>query len=248
MLQDKKNILALIPARAGSKGLPDKNLKQLGGHPLLAWSVRACISSNFINRIIVSTDSHEYASAAINYGAEVPFLRPTAISKDNSTDLEFIKHALNALQELDSYIPEFVIHVRPTTPIRNPRTIDTAIEEFSLNEEKYTSLRSVHEMSESAYKTFEIKEGQLVTAFFGEKDLELANHPRQEMPLTFTPNGYVDVISTRYLSSTGKIHGDKVFPYLTEQVIEVDSAWDFKMLELQVQNSPELITRVFGVN
>lgn len=248
MSPNKGNILALIPARAGSKGLPDKNLKQLGNHPLLAWSVRACTSNNLIDRVVVSTDSAEYAETARNYGAEAPFLRPYSISKDNSTDLQFIEHALSALQELDSYIPDLIVHIRPTTPIRNPGTINTAIEEFILKQENYSALRSVHEMSESAYKTFEIIEGQLVTAFFKEKNLESSNRARQDMPKTFSPNGYVDVISTRHIVSNGKIHGDKVLPFLTEQVIEVDSEWDFKMLEMQIQNSPELISRVFGVN
>ena len=245
MTHDSK-ILALIPARSGSKGLPDKNLRQLGNHPLLAWSIRACTLSKLINRIIVSTDSSEYASVAKNYGAEVPFLRPPEISLDKSTDLEFVQHALGVLQEKESYLPDFIIHIRPTTPIRKPENIDLAIDKFSTSNGNFTSLRSVHEMSESAYKTFEIQDEQLVSTFFKQQDLETSNQPRQSLPKTYSPNGYVDVILPSLITSYGKIHGDKVLPFLTEQVIEVDTSWDFNMLELQIQKDNELATRYFG--
>ena len=244
-MPNKNNILALIPARAGSKGIPDKNLRQLGNHPLLAWSIKACSMSKLINRIVVSTDSGEYASIAKNYGAEVPFLRPAEISRDQSSDLEFIRHALEFLGEEDSYLPDYIIHIRPTTPIRIPENIDLAIEKFSTSTGNFTSLRSVHEMSESAYKTFEIEDGQLVSAFFKQQDLEASNQPRQSMPKTYSPNGYVDIVVPSLVSSHSKIHGDKVFPYLTEQVIEVDTVWDFQMLEMQIQQAPELEIRLF---
>ena len=184
MTHDSK-VLALIPARSGSKGLPDKNLRELGNHPLLAWSIRACQLSKLINRVVVSTDSSEYASVAKSYGAEVPFLRPSEISLDNSTDLEFVQHALGVLQKKESYLPDYIIHIRPTTPMRNPENIDLAIDKFSTSNEDFTSLRSIHEMSESAYKTFEIQEGQLVSTFFKQQNLETSNQPRQSLPKTY---------------------------------------------------------------
>jgi N-acylneuraminate cytidylyltransferase len=202
--------------------------------------------SKLINRIVVSTDSGEYASIAKNYGAEVPFLRPAEISRDQSSDLEFIRHALEFLGEEDSYLPDYIIHIRPTTPIRIAENIDLAIEVFSACTDNYTSLRSVHEMSESVYKSFEIEDGQLVSAFFKERDLEASNQPRQSMPKTYSPNGYVDIILPSFVSSHRKIHGDKVFPFLTEQVIEVDTIWDLQMLEMQIQQEPELEIRLFG--
>jgi CMP-N-acetylneuraminic acid synthetase len=101
-------------------------------------------------------------------------------------------------------------------------------------------------MSESAYKTFEIEDEQLVSAFFKQQDLEASNQPRQSMPKTYSPNGYVDIVVPSLVSSHSKIHGNKVFPYLTEQVIEVDTIWDFQMLEMQIQQAPELEIRLFG--
>ena len=142
-------VLALIPARAGSKGVPDKNTRPLGGYPLLAWSIAACRKSKAIDRVIVSTDSPDYAALAREAGAEAPFLRPQEISGDLSTDYEFITHALDWLQEHGD-MPDYVVHMRPTTPVRTPKIIDEAIEAF-MKAPDASALRSVHEMPESAY-------------------------------------------------------------------------------------------------
>ncbi len=149
-------IIALIPARSGSKGVRNKNIRDLGGRSILEWSMAACFRSKLIEKTIVSTDSDDYATLARKFGAEAPFLRPAEISTDNSTDFEFIHHALTWLSENDK-LPEYIVHIRPTTPFRNPELIDEAIRRF-VNHEGATALRSVHLMSESAYKTFEISE------------------------------------------------------------------------------------------
>ena len=116
------NIVALVPARSGSKGVPNKNVRVLGEHPLLAWTIMACKKASTINRVIISTDSTEYAGLAKIYGAEVPFLRPAKISGDRSTDYEFIVHALNWLKEHGEE-PDYIVHMRPTTPLRIPEVI-----------------------------------------------------------------------------------------------------------------------------
>ena len=119
-------ILCLIPARSGSKGVPNKNIKLLGNKPLLAWSIEQALASKRVAnmRIIVSTDSEEYKQIAIKWGAEVPFLRPIKISQDLSTDYEFISHALVWFKNKENYIPDIILQLRPTQPCRKVEDID----------------------------------------------------------------------------------------------------------------------------
>ena len=116
-------ILAIIPARCGSKGVKNKNIKKLAGHPLLAYSIAAAKLAG-IDYVIVSTDSKYYAEIANNYGAQVPFIRSSQISKDNSTDYEFMYHAMHWVKENKEFCPEYWVHLRPTTPIRKVKTLE----------------------------------------------------------------------------------------------------------------------------
>lgn len=238
------SIVALIPARAGSKGVPHKNIKPLGGRPLIEWSIKACLKSQLIDRVIVSTDSPEYAELAIELGAEAPFLRPSEISADRSTDYDFIVHALDWLAA-NGGEPQHVVHIRPTTPYRDPALIDQAIKVF-LSEAKATALRSVHEMSESAYKTFEIAPaGQLMRLGSDSTALDAANNARQQFPATYQANGYVDVLSSRFIRTNGLIHGDWVMPFITPTVIEVDTIDDFVHLEFLLDRNRAFFDKLF---
>jgi len=237
-------IFALIPARAGSKGVPNKNIMELNGHPLLGWSIAAAKKSKLIDRVVVSTDSHEYADIAMLYGAEVPFIRPNEISNDSSTDLDFIEHALDFFRS-ESNEPDYIAHLRPTTPIRDPDLIDEAIKLLQDNQE-FTSLRSVHKMSESSYKTLEINNGILttLTAFKGgEID---ANKPRQSFPDTYQANGYVDILSTSFILKNNEIHGKKILPFITKPAYELDSIEDLDYLEYLAANSQCIISKLFN--
>jgi len=239
------SIVALIPARSGSKGVVHKNIRLLGGHQLLEWSIRACQLASLVDRIVVSTDSEQYAENVIKMGAEVPFLRPAQISTDQSTDYDFIKHALDWFSR-NGDEPDYIVHIRPTTPFRNPSLIDEAINLFIQNR-RATALRSVHPMSESAYKTFEIAAaGQLKRIGYSSTDLDGANSARQSFPKTFTANGYVDVLSTQFIRKAGLIHGDHVLPFITPSVTEVDTEDDFKLLEFEISKNPELLNKIFG--
>ena len=122
------NIVAIIPARSGSKSLVDKNIKPLSGHPLIAYSIAAARMSTKIDRVVVSTNSQEYAGIAKQYGAEVPFIRPDEFSTDTATDKDFLIHAMNWLKENEGSVPEYWAHLRPTTPLRNIENIDNAID------------------------------------------------------------------------------------------------------------------------
>ena len=239
-----KQTIALIPARSGSKGLPHKNIKLLGNHPLIAWSILAALKTNGIDRVIVSTDSEEYASIAKRYGAEVPFLRPLEISGDRSTDYDFIIHAIDWLHDFDEE-PDLIVHLRPTTPFRNPFLIDKAIKVFRDNK-KATALRSAHEMSESAYKTFEISEdGRFKKVGSAEFNLDAANNARQQFPSTYKANGYVDVLSTSFIKNNKIIHGDWVAPFITSLALEVDNEDDFMLLEHELFRNPEIYKLLF---
>jgi N-acylneuraminate cytidylyltransferase len=232
-------VVALIPARSGSKGVPNKNIKTLGGIPLIAWTIRASLKSKRISRTIVSTDLDEYAKISREFGADVPFIRPSSISTDKSGDIEFVLHALEFFKS-EARKPDFIIHLRPTTPFRDPQVIDSAVDLF-LSKPELTSLRSVHEMSESAYKTFEISDhGILKSTFIGDINVDGSNVSRQSFPTTYAANGYVDVLKTSYIESSQQLHGNNAFGYETDFVQEVDSEEDFDFLEFQVRNYPRI--------
>lgn len=238
------DIIALIPARSGSKGLEDKNILDLGGRPLLDWTIQACLKADLFRRVIVSTDSPEYASLAVEWGAEAPFLRPPEISHDTSTDYDFVAHALAWLEENDQS-PLLFAHMRPTTPFRDPKLIPAAVERFEQTVGA-TALRSVDPMPESAYKTFEIGESELLQSVAtGSVALDDANQARQVFPTTYRANGYVDVLSVEHIQRQQKIHGDRVVAFVTPPTTEVDSAEEIDYLEFQLADDPTIATRVF---
>jgi N-acylneuraminate cytidylyltransferase len=240
------HVVSIIPARSGSKGIRDKNLQQISGKSLLEWSILASLSSEQIHRTIVSTDSEIYAEICKKAGAEVPFLRPAEISGDTANDFQFISHAMSYL-DTKSRGSDFIVHLRPTTPIRNPKIIDRAIEEFRENAGDKSSLRSVHEMGESAYKTFELSNtGELLAVFTKSSDVDSSNNARQDFPKTYIANGYVDVLSCEFIRRNGQIHGPRVSAFITEPVLEVDTLWDLELIQMQIKSNPSLLKRIKG--
>jgi len=237
-------VLAIIPARSGSKGVVDKNIRTLAGFPLLAYSIKAAQQSASIERIIVSTDAIEYADIAKHYGAEAPFIRPAALSGDGASDYQFVQHLLSWLDEQQQSLPQYIVHLRPTTPLREFKYIDAAISKM-MSSKEFTALRSVHKMPESAYKAFEIEVGLLTT--MGDKSFHLdrVNHARQQFPVTYAGNGYVDVLLTEHILSQQCLHGCRVAAFETPRVIEVDDLEDLRMLEMQVMLDDSLVKQLF---
>ena len=139
-----KNILAVIPARGNSKSIKNKNIKLLFGKPLIYYSINIAKRSKSINRIIVSSDSKKIINIAKKYGAEAPFVRPKELSKDNSEDYGLFLHCLKWLEKNENYIPDLIVHLRPTYPIRSAKIVDKAIK-FALRKKGYDSIRSVSE-------------------------------------------------------------------------------------------------------
>lgn len=230
----EKNIVAIIPARGGSKGVPGKNIKLLAGYPLIAYSIIACKLTKNIRRVIISTDSKEIADMSIHYGAEVPFMRPTEISQDQSTDMEFVLHALNWFKENENKEPEYLAHIRPTTPLREPVLIDRAIDKIC-SIPVSTGLRSVHEITESPYKMFSIKDDYLTGLYPDDPRPEYYNLPRQNFPPVYKPNGYVDIIKSNTVRNEDSLHGLKMLAFITPTAVEVDSKEEFQYLEFEIK-------------
>lgn len=223
-------ILALIPARGGSKGIPKKNIVNLGGYPLIAYSIAAARLSKYINRVIVTTDDEGIAVISRRFGAEAPFLRPKKISGDRSLDIEFFEHALGWLRIHEKYQPDLIVHLRPSTPLREAAIIDKAILEI-LKDKLATALRSAEIFNkELPYKLFK-KRGNYCS-FFGSEDfkknIEYYNYPRQRFPLIYRPNGYADIVLPRVLLKTGFLHGRNITAFITDKAADIDNIEDLQ--------------------
>jgi N-acylneuraminate cytidylyltransferase len=235
-------IYAIVTARSGSKSVPNKNIKNIGNHSLLDWSIKSSLKAESISQVYLSTDSEDYANIGKECGALVPFLRPKELASDNANDLDVIKHFLSVIDEK----PDALVHIRPTTPLREPSILDKAIKVFSSKKNVLTSLRSVHEMSESAYKSFEVNDKGFLSTICSIDSGDKANLPRQVFPKTYIANGYVDVLDPNYILKENKLHGDKILAFQTPVVTEVDSFEDLEYLEWQITKQPQLLKTVFG--
>lgn len=239
------DFLAVITARSGSKSILHKNLQKVSGRSLLEWTAAAISRTPGLEHSLISTDSNEYAKAVQSYGVLYPFQRPKEISSDKSVDADVFRHLSDWLISQKS-LPSYFVHFRPTTPFREPKVLHEALEFFLNNSENYTAMRSVHEMSESAYKCFEINRGnQLVKVFSRESHIDSSNNPKEAFPRTFFPNGYIDVIKVDYFLDTGLLHGDNVLAFRTEPALEIDSTQELEFARLIAERNPNLHDRLF---
>lgn len=227
-----EKILCVIPARSGSKGLPNKNIKIFKGKPLLAWSIYHSQNNIYSKQIrtIVSTDSEEYAIIAKKWGAEVPFLRPIEISGDLSTDYECINHCVNWLRNNDNYIPDIIIHLRPTQPCRKIDDINKCLKLFIKNRDKFDSLRTVIPVEKSPYKMYNIKNNMLIPLFNDINRIkEPFNQARQLLPQCYLHNGYIDILNESILKDK-TISGNRIYQYTMkkEDTIDIDTLDDWK--------------------
>lgn len=231
-------ILYLIPARSGSKEIPNKNIKNIKGKPLLAWSIEQALESTTIQikkghecRVIVSTDSELYASIATKYGAEVPFIRPSQYSKDTSQDYEFIKHAYTFLQN-NKWKADLIIQLRPTQPCRTISLINKTIDTFISHIDNYTSLRTVSVLTHSPFKSYIISNNVLIPLFQSYESIhEPFNQCRQILPQCYIHNGYVDIVKPDTLQKYKSVTGPKIFPFVMDQpeFIDIDTNKDFQL-------------------
>lgn len=231
----KTKILALIPARGGSKGVPGKNILNICGQPMISYSIEQAHNSTYINRTIVSTDDAEIVEVSKKYNAEIPFMRPARFSQDLSPDIDVFYHALNWLKDHNGYEPELVVHLRPTGPVRHVHIIDKAIS-MMLNDNKATSLRSVSTPIQTPYKMWRIIDNYLepMVTIEGVKDSH--SMPRQMLPHPYWQNGYVDIVRSSTILNDRSMTGNKIIPFVIEEPIyEIDYPESIPIVEEAVR-------------
>ena len=208
------SVLALIPARGGSKGIPRKNIMAIAGKPLIAWSIQQALDSGRITRVVVSTDDREIADIARRYGAEVPFIRPERYAHDLAPDIDVFQHALAFLDASESYHPEMVVHLRPTGPVRRVDDIDAAIELLARHPGA-DSVRSVSIAHQSPYKMWVLRqEGTIEPLLRLPAMADCQSQPRQMLPTVYWQNGYVDVLRPRTILEMDSMWGERVLPFI----------------------------------
>ncbi|MDE5778563.1 MAG: acylneuraminate cytidylyltransferase family protein [Lachnospiraceae bacterium] len=244
----KNKILAVIPARAGSKSVPNKNIREIAGKPLIAYSIEHALESNMINRVIVSTDSEQYADIAKYYGAEVPFLRPAEYATDTALDYDVFFHALTWMKEQENYEPDIVVQLRPTYPVRRVEDIDAMIK-MLLDHPEADSVRSMAKAAEIPYKMWCLAEqesvkkqtddntgcGEQKTKVQGQRILPLMtdipecyNMPRQQLPQVYYQNACIDVFRPRVVLEQHSMSGDYILGYEMSENYDIDTEEDME--------------------
>lgn len=231
-------VLAIIPARGGSRGIPHKNIRSFAGYPLLAWSIAAAKQSKYVNRIIVSTDDEKVAKVARKFGAETPFLRPAKYAQDHSTDLSAFVHALKWLDKHEGYKPDVVVQLRPTSPIRPHGLIDKAVK-ILLSHPKADSVRGVVPARQNPHKMWRIKnENRPMKNLLEVQGIdESYNAPRQILPPIYWQTGHIDAIRTATLLG-GSMSGKNIYPLIIDPrfTVDLDTESDWSRAEWLMNN------------
>lgn len=224
-------ILAIIPARGGSKDIPNKNIVDVNGLPLIAYTIKAAQGSSFIDRSIVSTDDEKIATIAKEYGAEAPFLRPEYASTDEAPAIDVIRHALKWLEENDSYIPDAVVYLQPTSPLRKTCHIDEALKIFSEHKE-VDSLVSVIKPPHNFHPIKLMRlSGKYLEPYLKEGGMQKLD--RHNMPVFFARNGPAILISKIEIFNNNKLYGKKIIAYEMDKISshDIDEPVDLKIAE-----------------
>lgn len=230
-------VLAIVPARGGSKSIHRKNLIDFLGKPLLAWSVEAGRQADQVSRIIVSTEDEEMAAVARAHGADVPFLRPAALAEDHVRDLPVFEHALRWLEREEGYVPDLVVQLRPTSPIRPAGLIDEAISMLAARPDA-DSLRTVSISPHSPYKMWKV-EGGLLEPVVDSGVPEQHDAPRQALPPVYLQNGLLDVIRTATILEHGSMSGSTILAMVLDRQLDADID-DQRSLEWAIARAQEL--------
>ena len=229
---ERREVLAIIPARGGSKSIPRKNIRNFAGYPLIAYSIAAGKAAEHITRLLVSTDDEEIASIAKDYGAEIPFLRPTELSQDDTPDLPVFQHALSWLEENEGYHPDILVQLRPTSPLRRTIHIDHAVQRL-LEHPEADSVRTVCVPFQNPYKMWRIGEDGFLHALLTFNIPEPYNLPRQALPDVYWQTGYVDAVWVDTIQEKNSMTGDNILPLIigAEEWIDIDSPDDWRRAE-----------------
>ena len=231
------HILALIPARGGSKGIPRKNIRNFAGYPLIAWSIAAGSQAHTVNRVIVSTDDEEISAVAREYGAEVPFMRPPELAQDRTTDLPVFEHALKWLEDIEAYKPDIVIQLRPTSPIRPKDCIDGAVKTLMEHSEA-DCVRGVVTAGQNPYKMWRFNgyDKPMRPLLEVEGVTEPYNAPRQILPPVYWQTGHIDVIRTSTITRRHSLTGNVIYPHVIDSryTVDIDTLSDWAKYEALV--------------
>jgi len=230
--------IVVIPARGGSKRIPNKNLRLLAGNPLIVYSIKLGLELGV--PVYVTSDSELILKLASDWGAS-PVVRPAELAKDDSTDLDWMGHFLEYYRGKEGAYPEQIVFLRPTTPLRTLETVKRGLSTFI---EASSSLRSVQPLAEAPEKAFREEAGYLVPAVGcmscpGGGMSEVSNLPNQAFPLAYTGNGYIDIIRPDVIIKSNTLYGYNVQAFITEKTIDIDDLNDFKYAEylLSMQHS-----------
>lgn len=223
----RPKILAVIPARGGSKGVPRKNVKMLAGKPLIAWTIEEAKKSKYIDRVIISSEDEEILGVAKNYGCEVPFVRPKELAEDNTPGIEPILHAIS---ECTGF--EYVVLLQPTSPLRTVQDIDGCIKKILEYNAEFCV--SVSRADKSPYWMFTLNNEKLVPVF--PEEHKIAN--RQALPVSYAINGAVYVAKIDSLKKTKNFINDSTLSYImpNESSIDIDTMQDFKVCEFLLKD------------
>lgn len=216
-------VLAIIPARGGSKGIPRKNIRDFSGYPLIAWSIAAGLRSEFVTRVIVSTDDAEIAAVARAWGAETPFLRPAEFAEDKTTDLPVFVHALEWLEQNEGYKPDVVVQLRPTSPVRPLGLVDDAVR-ILLQHADADSVRGIVPAGQNPHKMWRLPAGEAapMTNLLAVDGIEEPyNAPRQILPDVYWQTGHIDAIRPAAILN-GSMSGKTIYPLLIDPNFTVD--------------------------
>jgi CMP-N,N'-diacetyllegionaminic acid synthase len=239
------SIVALIPARAGSKRVPDKNIRPLAGHPLMAYTIAAAMDSGVFSDVIVSTDSEHYAKIAKHYGAQVPFLRPAALAGDQSPDIEWVEFTLSRLQESGRKHDCFSI-LRPTSPFRLPQTIQRAWQEFS-SQQGVDSLRAVEKCTQHPGKMWVVRGKRMMPLLpLGPAEQPWHSSQYPSLPGIHIQNASLEIAWSRVVLKDRTIAGNVVMPFLTADYegFDVNNEYDWQLAEYMVQKGDATLPRV----
>lgn len=226
--------LALIPARGGSKGIPRKNIRPFAGYPLISYSIAAALQAETVTRTLVSTDDEEIAAVARSFGAETPFLRPPELARDDTTDLPVFEHALGWLAENESYRPEVVVQLRPTSPLRPPGCVDEAVR-LLLEHPEADCVRGVVPAGQNPYKMWRLdpETGRMIPLLAAPGIPEPYNAPRQSLPPVYWQTGHIDAIRAGAILEKGSLTGDVLYPLKIDPryTIDLDNLHDWARYE-----------------
>lgn len=224
-----KSVIAIIPARGGSKGLPGKNIKELCGKPLIGWTIESGLGSKYLDVVMVTTDNEEIAKISRDFGAEVPFLRPNDLANDTATSVDVIKHTISFYENKLNKVFDYIVLLEPTSPLRDKNNIDDMIEKIISVEDNFDAIVSLGAVNEHPSIMKKI-EGKNIISYCGELTMKTR---RQDNNIAYFPYGVAYIVKTNTLKKENSFYPKRTTYYLIKryQCYEIDDIYDFMAIE-----------------